>query len=69
MKKDVFWLEIAVQHIILVHIFHPKTDLSHVFSHSPLRKPADLLHVVVKILPKTRLEDQICAVFIDEEVI
>lgn len=69
MKKDVFWLEIAVQHIILVHIFHPEADLPYIFPHSSLRKPADLLHVVVKILPKTRLEDQISAVLIDEEVI
>ena len=69
MKKDVFWLEIAVQHIVLMHIFHPKTDLPHVFSHSPLRKPADFLHIMVKIFPKAWLEDKIGAILIDEEVI
>lgn len=69
MKKDVLRLEVPMQHIVLMHIFHPKTDLPHVFPHSPLRKPADFLHVVVKILPKAWLEDQIGAILIDEEVI
>ena len=51
MEEDVFRLEVAVQHIILVHVLHTKADLPHVFPHSSLRKPADFLHVVVKILP------------------
>lgn len=58
-----------MQHIILVHIFHPKTDLPYIFPHSSFWKPADFLHVVVKILTKTRLKDQICAILINEEVI
>ena len=52
-----------------MHIFHSKADLPHVFPHSPLRKSTHFLHVVIEILAKAWLKDQISAVLIDEEVI
>lgn len=58
-----------MQHIILMHILNSKTDLPHIFPHSPFRKSTDFLHVVVKILAKARLKDQISAVLVNEEVI
>lgn len=69
MKENVFRFEIAVQHIIFMHVLNSKTNLPHVFPHSPLRKPANFLKIMIKILPKTRLKDQISAILIDKEVI
>lgn len=69
MQENVLRLEIAMQDVIRVHILHGCTDLSDPFFYSLLWHLTSLFQVLVKILPQTRLKDQIGRIIIHKKVV
>lgn len=69
MEKDVFWLEIAMDDIMAMHVLHCSAHLPHPFLNYPLLYLAHIFQILIEIAAEARLKYQICAVLIYKKVI
>lgn len=58
-----------MQDIIFVHILYPLANLLDILTNNFLRKPSNLLQILIKISAEARLKDQVSCLLIDKKVI
>lgn len=69
MEQDVFWFEVTVDDVVVMHVFNCSADLPDVLFYCLLVHSTVLLQILVEILTETGLHNQIGRVLVDEEVV